>query len=88
MTTALTTTTFEQPRFDLNLEDFEGPRAFDPKLLKKLARPKHALEHLKGALKRGKEVTDGEYRGLLLLALSEIGVAHGLLARREPEVEG
>lgn len=82
MTQLTTTALTPEPRINLDLEQFDGPKAFDRKLIKKLARPKHALEHLKGALKRQKACTDAEHRGLILLALTEIGVANGLLPER------
>lgn len=79
----LTPPALTQPRIAIDLEQFDGPKAFDRKLIRKLARPKHAVEHLKGALKRQKACTDAEHRSLILLALTEIGVAHGLLPERD-----
>lgn len=79
--TQLTTTAPDSPRFAIKFEDFDGPKPFEKGLITRLKRPKHALAHLKGALKRDKNTTDAEHRSLVLLALAEIGVAHGVLAK-------
>ena len=86
--TQLAKTPSTKPRIAIALEQFDGPKPFDRKLIRKLGRPKHAVAHLKGALKRQKTCTDAEHRSLVLLALTEIGVANGLLPERDIPVVG
>lgn len=62
----------------LDTRQFDGPRPFDPELIKWLKQTACAIEHLRGALKRDKAMSPDERKACLALALIEIGVAHGI----------